>query len=129
MPTNQEYADYYAEYYAPPVEEEVPVVKSTATGLTARQQAALYFARRRRLANQVLSRLTPWMESLTVTEGEYVQNNGFAYQALNTGTTGATPPTFSHGQGSDGEGGILWQFVDPALFSRFIFNAPPTPSI
>lgn len=91
-----------------------------------RRQAALYYARRRRLSRLVLGNLTPWSTGLAVTKGQYVQNAGNGYQALGTGTTGATAPVQARGQQSDGT--ITWQYIDTAMFADMVFVAPSTPA-
>lgn len=92
---------------------------------TRGQQAGMYYARRNRRARVIIQNLTAWSKNLSVTAGQYVQNAGSAYKALGTGTTGATPPTVSHGEQSDGT--ITWAYVDPQIFADFVFSAPATP--
>lgn len=94
-------------------------------GLTAQTQSGLYFARKRRLARVVISKLTAWQAGLAVTAGQYVQNIDTAYKATTSGTTGATAPTHARGIVSDGT--VSWLRVDSAAMNRFVFNAPPTP--
>lgn len=92
---------------------------------TRAQQAGMYYARRNRLARSVVQNLTVWSAGLSVTAGQYVQHAGNAYKALGTGTTGATPPTLARGEQSDGT--ITWVYVDPQIFSDYVYNAPATP--
>jgi hypothetical protein len=88
-------------------------------------QAALYYNRRKRLARKIIGGLTPWRASLAVTQGHFVQNADMAYQAVNGGTTGATPPTHTQGQASDGV--VTWQRVDSRYMLKYLFSGAPSP--
>jgi hypothetical protein len=91
------------------------------------RSAGMYFARITRKIRVVIQNLTPWSAGLAVTSGDYVQNVGNCYQALNTGTTGVTAPTQLQGKSSDGT--ITWQFTDPQSMRQFITtNGAPTPT-
>lgn len=52
-----------------------------------------------------------WSAGLAVVANYRVYYNGNEYMALNTGTTGATPPTHTTGTVSDGT--INWQYMGP----------------
>jgi hypothetical protein len=96
--------------------------------ITPQQQAALYYARRRRLANSVLQGLAPWSENLEVTAGQYVsaENGTAAYLSLNSGTTGSISPTGL--LASDAEsGGVKWQKVNAMSLLQFLYTGVPTP--
>ena len=85
-------------------------------------QGALYRQRRNHRANSVVATLTAWSHSLVVSAGQYVQNDGNAYVALTSGTTGATAPT-GVTTGVLNDGAVHWQFVNN---KTFLTN--PTPS-
>lgn len=86
----------------------------------------MYYARRRRLANQVLQSLTPWSENLDVSEGQYVSSGGAAYIASHSGTTGPNAP---YGQSfTDAEsGGVTWVRADNQSLLQFLYMGAPTP--
>ena len=95
--------------------------------ITRQQQAALYFARRRRMANSVLKKLTPWAEGLTITAGQYVsaENGTAAFLATDDGTTGPNSPT---GQNfKDGSSGVTWRRVDLMSLLTYLYTGAPTP--
>lgn len=52
-----------------------------------------------------------WSAGISIGSNYRVYYNGNEYLALNTGTTGATPPTHTSGSASDGT--INWQYVGP----------------
>ena len=90
------------------------------------QQAAMYYARRRRLALTVLKTLTPWSEGLSVTAGQYVsaENGNAAFQARANGTTaGSTPPS---GQLFN-DGGVTWVRADIMSLLTYLYTGAPTP--
>jgi hypothetical protein len=92
------------------------------------QQAALYYARRRRLALSILQKLTPWSEGLDVTEGQYVSSGGAPFIASHNGTTGPRAPfgqTFTDGH--DGSGGVTWVRADMQSLLQFLYKGAPTP--
>ena len=92
------------------------------------QQAALYYARRRRLALSILPKLTPWSEGLDVTEGQYVSSGGAPFIAAHDGTTGPNAPfgqTFTDGH--DGSGGVAWVRADMQSLLQFLYKGAPTP--
>lgn len=96
--------------------------------ITRAQQAALYYARRRRLALSILQKLTPWSEGLSVTEGQYVSSGGAPFIASHDGTTGPNAP---FGQvfvdGYDGSGGVTWVRADTQSLLQFLYSGAPTP--
>ena len=96
--------------------------------ITRAQQAALYYARRRRLALSVLRTLTPWAEGLNVTEGQYVAHGDVPFIAAHSGTTGPNAPfgqTFA--DGPDGSGGVTWVRADIQSLLQFLYKGAPTP--
>lgn len=92
------------------------------------QQAGLYYARRNRLSRQIIQGLTPWSAGLSVTAGQYVQNAGNAYEALNTATTGSSSAGPQQPSGQFSDGGVTWQFVDPQKMVRFLYTGVPEPA-
>lgn len=55
-----------------------------------------------------------WVTARTYTEGTYVSNlNGDIYTAVSTGTSGATEPTHTSGDASDG--GVSWRYYSGAF--------------
>lgn len=50
-----------------------------------------------------------WITSTAYTANDIVWNAGKAYQATNSGTSGATPPTHTSGTASDGA--VTWQYL------------------
>lgn len=94
------------------------------TRMTARLQGGLYYARKNRRGRATLDSLTAWSAGLPVTAGQYVRNAGNGYQAVNSGTTGSTPPTVGGGNQSDGT--VTWTYVAPEIFNNL--NAPGTPT-
>jgi hypothetical protein len=96
--------------------------------ITRGQQAALYYARRRRLALSVLQTLTPWSEGLAVTEGQYVSSGGAPFIAAHDGTTGPNAPFGqSFADGLDGSGGVTWVRADMQSLLQFLYKGVPTP--
>jgi len=96
--------------------------------VTGAQQAALYYARRRRLALSVLRKLTPWSAGLNVTGGHYVSSGGAAYIASHDGTTGPNAPLGqSFTDGHDGSGGVAWVRADTQSLLQFLYRGAPTP--
>lgn len=90
---------------------------------------ALYRNRRRRLSRVILGNLTAFTSGLTVTEGDYVssENGTSAWQAQNSGVSGATAPTQVNGrQVSDGT--ITWTLVSIQSLLAFLNSPPPTPT-
>lgn len=87
-------------------------------------QAGLYYARRRRLANQILAGLAVWAEGLTITQGQFVQSDGFAYSANAGGTTaGSVTPTGANFN----DGGVTWTRVDTMSLLQYLYTGAPTP--
>jgi hypothetical protein len=56
--------------------------------------------------------VTPWAFQVTIAAGAIVVNNGNNYIALNSGTTGSSPPVHTSGAVLDGTGGVLWLYSD-----------------
>jgi len=94
--------------------------------MTRARQAALYYARRRRLALTVMQTLTPWSVGLSVTEGQYVtsENGNAPFQATSTGVTGSTAPV---GTGAINDGGVNWVRADIQSLLQFLYSGAPTP--
>ena len=104
-------------------------LRNPTTTQSRPRSAGMYYARRLRRARVVQQNLTPWTASpsLTVAQGDYVQNVGNAYIALNSGMTAGDGPTQLIGNFTDG-GGVQWQFVPTTALIEFINVAPPTPA-
>jgi hypothetical protein len=94
--------------------------------ISGAQQAALYYARRRRLALSVLQTLTPWSEGLNVTGGHYVSSGGAAYIAAHDGTTGPNAPFGQSSQDAE-SGGVTWVRADTQSLLQFLYKGAPTP--
>jgi hypothetical protein len=95
--------------------------------ITRAQQAALYYARRRRrLALSVLNTLTPWSEGLEVSQGQYVSCGGSPYIASHDGTTGPNAPT-GHTSTDSPSGGVTWVRADIQSLLQFLYKGAPTP--
>ena len=94
--------------------------------ISSAQQAALYYARRRRLAVTVMQTLTPWSHGLVVTAGQYVtsENGNAPFLATSSGTTGATAPA---GAGAINDGGVNWVRADIQSLLQFLYSGAPTP--
>jgi hypothetical protein len=92
--------------------------------ITRSQQAALYYARRRRLALTVMQTLTPWAEGLTVTKGQYVVHGDAPFLSTSGGTAGSTAPV---GFGASNDGGVGWVRVDIQSLLQFLYKGAPTP--
>jgi hypothetical protein len=93
---------------------------------SAQQQSGMYYARRRRQARLLLSQLTPWSSGLVVSQGQLVssENGTSAYQAQNSGTTGATAPTGR----SVNDGAVEWVKFDTLALLQYLNSALPTPA-
>ena len=89
-------------------------------------QGSLLRARKRRIARQILQSLTPFSAGLSVSQGDYVssENVTSAWQAQNSGTSGATAPT---GTGLQSDGTIQWLRVDMQSLLAYQYQQPPTP--
>ncbi len=86
---------------------------------SAQTQAAAWRIRRYNRSRIFTGNLTPWSSGMAVVEGDYVQSFNLAWQAQNTGTTGATAPNnTTHNTVSDGA--VTWTHV-PLLLTQ-----PPT---
>lgn len=55
---------------------------------------------------------TPWANGVAVVAGAIVVNNGNNYQAMNSATTGPSPPVHTQGAVLDGAAGVLWLYTD-----------------
>ena len=106
--------------------------RNPSTKYTASLQGALYYARRRRIANSILASLTPWTSGLNVTAGQYVssENGNSSWKATSNGLTGAKAPT---GQGafydgaSGSSGAVSWRRIDIMTLLTFLYRGAPTP--
>lgn len=79
-------------------------------GQSAQNQAASWRIRRYNRSRIFTQNLTPWSSGLSVTTGDYVQSFNLAWIALNSGTTGSTPPNNGlHNTVSDGA--VTWSHV------------------
>ena len=54
-----------------------------------------------------------WTNGVGVTAGDVRRYNGKNYEALNSDTTGGSPPIHSLGAEYDGDPGVQWQYLDP----------------
>ena len=99
---------------------ENPPAKPSAT-----RQLAMYRQRRNHAANAVVGTLTAWSHGLVVTAGMYVQNDGNAYVALTSGTTGTIAPV-GVTTAALNDGGVEWQFVNNRTF--LTNQTPSTPA-
>jgi hypothetical protein len=71
-----------------------------------------------------------WATGVAVTAGDYRKNDGYVYVADNSATTGATPPTHTSGQDSDGA--VDWNFIGndveiPTIEGATIFDGSLNP--
>ena len=92
---------------------------------SATRQGAMYRARRSHRANGVVGTLKAWSHGLVVTEGQYVQSYGQAYQAQNSGTTGTIAPS-GVGAVIVSDGVVHWLFVNNKAF--LTNQTPSTPA-
>ncbi len=94
-------------------------------GMTAALQGAMYRARKRRIARQLLQSCTPWSAGLNVLLGEFVTtaNGTILYRAQNSGTTGPTSPTGF----TAFDGGVHWTLADNQSLLPFAYVGVPTP--
>lgn len=58
---------------------------------------------------------TSWAQGQIITAGKYEVNGLNIYQATNSGTTGATPPTCT--SGTCGDGAVTWQYLNSYIGS------------
>lgn len=97
--------------------------------MDAQMQGALFRARKRRIARQILQSLTPWSgPGLSVTAGQYVsaENGTSAWLAVTSGTTGADAPTGQAILFSDGE--VSWTRADVQSLLKYQYSGAPTPA-
>jgi hypothetical protein len=78
--------------------------------LTAQDQASTWRIRRATRSRRFTQNLTPWSAGLAVVIGDYCQNFGLAWQAQNSGTTGATSPS-NDGGNTVSDGAVTWTHV------------------
>ena len=78
--------------------------------LSAANQAAAWRIRKYNRSRIFTQNLTPWSSGLPVTIGDYVQSFNLAWQAQNTGTTGATAPNNANGN-TVSDGAVKWSHV------------------
>lgn len=76
-------------------------------------------------ANQFLNlfssgSVASWSTGTIYTTNEVIINSGNEYVSTTSGTSGGTPPTHVSGVLSDG--GVLWQYVKPAVVTNFYNN-------
>jgi len=100
-------------------------IESPTIKLSSTRQGAMYRIRRSHRANGVVGTLTAWSHGLVVNEGQYVQSYGQAYQAQNSGTTGATAPSGVESV-IVSDGVIHWLFVNNKTF--LTNQTPSTPA-
>jgi len=107
---------------APPPFKEVAqittVYASAATGtVTLTASASIFTAAH--VGQYILLReadvrdVKKWTNGVSVTAGDVRRYNGKNYEALNSATTGGSPPIHSSGAEYDGDPGVQWQFLDP----------------
>jgi len=82
-------------------------------------QAAAWRIRRYNRSRIFTANLTLWSSGLSVSAGDYVQSFGLAWQARNSGTTGATAPTNAQAN-TVSDGAITWKHV------ALLLVQPPT---
>lgn len=56
--------------------------------------------------------VTPWANGVAFTAGAAIVNNGHNYLALNSATTGGSPPVHTAGSALDGPSGVRWLYTD-----------------
>jgi hypothetical protein len=78
--------------------------------LNAQTQAAAWRIRRDTRSRRYTQHLTPWSAGLPVTIGDYVQSAGLAWQAQNTGITGAVAPGNESGN-TVSDGAVRWSHI------------------
>ncbi|HUP06843.1 MAG TPA: hypothetical protein VMU47_06820 [Caldimonas sp.] len=64
-----------------------------------------------RIDSQIFN-VAPWATQVAVTAGQQYSNNGNNYTALNSATTGASPPVHTSGAVQDGPTGVWWLYTD-----------------
>jgi hypothetical protein len=98
--------------------QEIALTVSAVTGLaiTINAYGGNLFAstdvgRLVRIGSQFFN-VTPWATAIAFTSGTTVVNNGNNYLALNSATSGASPPVHTAGSVLDGVGGVRWLYTD-----------------
>jgi hypothetical protein len=88
---------------------------SAATGsITLTASASLFLmvrdiGRLVRIDSQNLS-VKPWEVNKSYTTGDFVEYTGLIYKALNSKTSGTSPPIHTHGTAYDGQDGVQWEY-------------------
>lgn len=105
----------------PPFKEEAQtttVYASAATGaVTLTASASIFTAAH--VGQYILLReadvrdVAKWTNGVAVVAGGVRRYSGKNYEALNSATTGGSPPIHSSGAEYDGDPGVQWQFLDP----------------
>lgn len=65
-----------------------------------------------RIESESLS-VRPWEVNKSYNSGELVEYAGLIYKALNTKTSGTSPPIHTHGTAYDGQDGVQWEYQHP----------------
>lgn len=90
------------------------------SNLTAAQQSATFYARRRSKSRRLVAGCTPWSVGLVIAAGDIVQSFSMAFEAQNDGTTTAgNAPNNSGGAAFTGSDGIMW------VHEPLLLVAPP----
>jgi hypothetical protein len=56
--------------------------------------------------------VSPWQNELEVNAGDQLRFDGRTYKALNSATTGPSPPIHDSGTARDGPSGVFWEYQD-----------------
>jgi hypothetical protein len=56
--------------------------------------------------------IKPWETNTAYTANDLARFGGKTYKALNTKTSGTSPPVHEHGTAYDGKDGVQWQYMD-----------------
>lgn len=115
--------------YAPtdgPFSDPLPLVPGTEIALTVSATsgaavtirswggnafAATDVGRLVRIASQLFN-ITPWAFNIAWTAGQTCVNNSNNYVALNSATSGGSPPVHTAGSALDGPSGVRWLYTD-----------------
>jgi hypothetical protein len=84
--------------------------------LNAQDQASAFRIRKYNRSRRYTENLTPWSAGLPVTIGDYVSSFGLAWQAQNSGITGAVAPSNASGN-TVTDGVVRWSHV-PLLLTQ-----------
>ena len=90
--------------------------------IAGQNAAASWRIRRRNRSAQFTAQATPWSSGLVVTEGDICQSFDNAWQALNSGTTGAGPAPNNEAGNTVSDGGVTWTHL-------WLLLVAPTPII